>query len=744
MEAFKAENHRWAKLIVIAAVCLVITGLVPGMTVRTAMSEVIRMKLSRITPAVTADLTGLNDSINLKVPIPERWRIVSARLNLAYYHSTALLSERSRLVVRLNGIALAQVDLEPRSPEGMLEVDLPPMLLLADYNDLTITAALNYTYECQDLSSKELWANLRLDDSYLELDYSLKDVPPVLSSIADFLFDPKTLDPPKIHLVLPDYEPQTLRRAALASSAVALRYEYRPVEISVSNTVAPEKDNIVIGPTDFVIQTIGLSKDRFPPGNMGLLPLDGSEGRTDHTHAIIFMTGETPEAIDTAVRAFSILNFPWPDAASTTVTDVKIPEITKYSGKGLLEPGQSYRFEDLGLDTGTLRGFKPAPMETFFRLPSDFLAKANDKVKIFIHLAYSPGLRPDSALHVYLNNKFIGGISLNNPQGGRYDAFQVQVPTSMLEKGLNTLTCQPVLIPLESGPCAINQPDAFMVTLFGDSRIEIPPLEQWVAMPDIRLLFQDGFPYTTWPDWRTGIIIPAEKDPATVAAALNLVAMISQKTGILPFNLDFSYDLSGTEKKDVLVIGSMAAMPETIRKSSPLASRWVFPFITEIPTMKMIRERLLPTESSSGTTFASQSAELITKSSLNPDKLLLAGFESPVSPGHTVVLAGAVTPRDVLTGISGLWDPAVQAQCRENLVLIDYTGDKAKVWSQRTGPRYYTGRLSRLTWLDRVTHNYPLAFYGVIIVVIFLAAVIIYRLLKRVRRKRLSAGGGAT
>ena len=161
------------------------------------------LRLTDLVPFSTADLRGAKASLTVSIPVPERWRIHEATLHFAFVNSSSLLSQRSLLVTRLNDHVLAQVTLEPRSPEGEVDVGLPPKMLKPGYNRLEFTVAQNYTEECSNPEDPVLWTSIELDRSYLEISYSWENVPLSLASIADVLFDPKIPGDNEVHLVLP-------------------------------------------------------------------------------------------------------------------------------------------------------------------------------------------------------------------------------------------------------------------------------------------------------------------------------------------------------------------------------------------------------------------------------------------------------------------------------------------------------------------------------------------------------------
>jgi len=84
----------------------------------------------------------------------------------------------------------------------------------------------------------------------------------------------------------------------------------------------------------------------------------------------------------------------------------------------------------------------------------------------------------------------------------------------------------------------------------GDSSLKLPPMTGWVDLPRMELFSQDGFPFNRWPDGRETVVFLAEKNLDTLSAALNLLAIASQKIGYPAYGVRFSLIAQGGEQGD--------------------------------------------------------------------------------------------------------------------------------------------------------------------------------------------------
>lgn len=718
-------------------------------------TEKITIPLTKLSAVGTMDLKGSQSTYVLKMPIPDRWRIKAAVLHLSYVNSSALLPQRSKLVVRLDGHVLAQVTLQPLSPRGEVDVVLPTKLLRPGYNDLEFFVSQSNAERCTDPVAPELWTTLELDKSHLALDYHWEKVPMALATVSDFLFDPKLIGLNVVHIALEDFSEDNLYLAALAASGVAIRFQYRPVHFTLSSELTEGVDNLVIGNTEFVTKIFQDLSPSVTTALLGVTPLtteveeyEGDEliRKTvpDPTHAMICISGNNHEEVLRATQAFSLLSYPLPDAQYAQVDAVSVPEVSRYSGKVLLTPGERYIFRDLGFSTATFQGLNPPHKDLTFRIPSDVLIKPNEYAVLSIHLTYGSEMRRDSVVNIILNGKFATAIPLDDEKGGRFQGYRVSLPSHLLKRGYNTVTFAPVLTPLETGECIFLQTENLRITLYDDSSIEIPAMNHWIAMPEIAAFFQDGFPFAKWPDWRETTVVLMEKHAQTAAAAINLLTMICQKTGIQPFEIRFAYDMGEEASRELLMVSSIAALPSSILENSPIAPETPYPFFGELPRVKKakswwkrLEKTIFPTEQPylSEPEVTSGRVRLTTK--LGAGRLLLTEFQSPYDEVRTGLLVSAETNEDLLRGTFALWEPSVQARCREDLIIVELDRPDFKTYTQKVGKTYYVGKIGPFSRLDYLSHNYPLAFFGALFFSLLVLAFILHRLLKRLGAKRV-------
>ncbi|ROQ89896.1 cellulose biosynthesis cyclic di-GMP-binding regulatory protein BcsB [Desulfosoma caldarium] len=717
-----------------------------------------RVPLPQLVPVSVHKLQGAYSGFDVSLPVPERWRVHDAVLTFSYVNSTALLRQNSRLIVELNGHPLAQVVLEPQAPEGKVSVRLPPDLLTPGYNNLSFKVTQHYVLNCEDATAPELWTTLKLDEAYLDWTVSLKPVPLQLSALPTVVFDPVNPRPERVHIVVASTSLDDARRAMLAASGVALRFAYRPVEFSVSDTLKPGCDNLVVGSPDFLFQLLGASAPNPEGAYLEVRSMPTSPAETgdveptvDSTHALILVSGPDEAALTKALQALAFVSFPFPDTPMTVVHDVVPPSVSPYEARGMLQLDRTYTFQDLGFSSVTFQGYRPAPSILRFRLPSDILIKPHKYAALSLHIAYSAGMRKDSVLALFLNGKFFSSIPLNEKAGAHYQGYRISFPTYLLRPGENELAFHPVLTPLITGECTLIQTNHLLLTVFDDSTFHVPGISHWAELPDLELFFKDGFPFARHPDGREAALWIPRGDFASVEAAINLVALMSQKVGYPPLGLQVWDRLPQNPAVNVLAVAPLNALPGKLLESapyqlvSPVGAAYPVPsppasiasqqdgWINE--RLRRLLGRTTPIQETS------QGRLALTKQTggLSPHRAALMEYRLPGTSDRTLLVLTAQDASVMARAARSLWEFETQGACRGDLALLSWDGSKTRVDSLRVSTPYRVGTLTPLTRLDFFVYRYPWAFALSVLVALALVSYLVYLMLKRIRRRRLSA-----
>jgi len=705
-------------------------------TVNRAGAETLEIALPKLANDTKIHLRCISGIYDISIPIPERWKVTGARLKFGYINSTNLLEDSSQLVVKFNGNPVAQARLNPKDPEGKMNISIPAGLFEEGYNTLNFTANQHYTRDCETPCAPDLWTTVSLEEATLTIEYSLKPFPLQLSKAPGFLFDPKTLPNGEVNIITDGYTSDILTLAGIAASGVAKRFDYRKVLFSASPEIRRGYDNILIGDKKFVeeflakrgvegveikgplIKIIPLPPDEALINNM---PRQPGEILNDANHALLIVSGLDQNHMQIAVETLANLTFPYPGTSEMTPLEFQLPEIALYGGKRMLLSDRAIRLKSLDFITHTFKGMQPTPVDIMFRLPPDFFIKENQYVRFILNYTYGAGLRPDSVLNVTLNGIHVRSINMNKADGDFIEGYKLEIPTYLFKPGTNYVKLVPIMTP-HGGECEMIQPESLFLTVFENSSVYFPPMSHFVQMPNLELFTINGFPITRWPDGFESLFYLTSPKKELVDAALNVIGLITQKNGYPLLGLKMSLEEPKGWDGEILLIGETGSIPNAMQKNAPLSlaldSNIAYPVLRDWGDK---------------TVWATSKQ----RSGLGSNIGLFMENQSPYKPGRTIVTMAAVTAGDVLALSLALMEPVVQSSIKGDLALIQLTPPDYKVDTESVGEKYAVGKYGKFEWKDfaisfvKEYYNYFLAgIFAVLSVAAFFG-------LKRHERRRI-------
>ena len=692
--------------------------------VGTAYAEKIKLPLQQLTALSSLELRCLSDHREIQVPIPERWDVKQLVLHLRYTVSTNILAESSQLVIRIGGQPIAQARLNPTAPEVKLGIDIPVRLLKTGYNSLAFQVAQHILSKdkCESPCPAGLWTNISLADSYLEMDFDWKNVPIALSSLADFVFDPRLMPAGEVHLVTEDDSANSATMAGIVASGIARRFDFRRVGFTVSRLPRPGVDNVLIGKRAFANKTLGENAVRpLKGGYLKALAMKSANGEPDPSRAMLVVTGESDEAVKIAAITFTNISFKFPGADELETFAFTIPEVEQYSGRRTIKTGQAYTFKTLDFSTQSLVGLNPGERSINFRLPPDFHIRANQYAKLSLNFSYSAGLKSTSSFNVSVNGRGVRAVLLDSASGSFIDSYKLDIPTYIFEPGNNTLSFSGQMH-VGGQVCDLLQIDNLFITIFENSTLVFPPMPHFVKMPKLELFMHSGYPYSRWPDGNETTIWLTEKNDNVLAAALNLIGIVTQRNGFPLFEMKFTYERPTTES-ELLVVGRIPSVPLELRQVAPL---------------KLLDDGVVvpyPVVRGWNTEFT-QPASSKQKSVLGAGRALLMQFESPWHSGRTVTMLTSALDVDLFEASRALLTPTAQAQSKGDLVLIELTDPEPTISWMEAGGKYATGSLGSYSGIESFLYSQPMRYYAVSAAVLILLVVALFFSLRRWRAKR--------
>lgn len=729
-----------------------------------AEAEILTVPLSKYAHKNNIALRCVSAGYSMPIPIPERWKVKRASITVEYINSSSLLIDKAQLVMKVNGTIIKQIKLTPLVPEGKLEAEIPGRLLESGYNTISFYTAQHYTKDCEHPCAPDLWTDINMEESIITIEYAEIPVPLKLSEIGSFIFDPKLFHRQEVHFITDKYSSARLTIANIAASGIARKFNYKPVVFTTSRDIRPGYDNVLIGKKDYVTaflkdKGITLKEEiKGPFVKVAYLPLtsgdqassyllseeilkqkgielneklknflrspsDSAKISHDIYRSLLIVSGVNWNQVKMASEALTNLSIPYPGSAEMTISEFKLEDITQYGGSRVLSATKPYKFKMLDFPTHTFEGLQPVPESLNFRLPADFLVKANQTIKLSLNFSYGAGLRPDATLNVKLNGLQVKAINLDKKAGDTLTGYKLELPTYFFKPGDNQLTFAPILTPV-AGECELLQPESFFLTLFENSSILFPVMAHFVEMPRLELLMINGFPFTRWPDGYETLLYLTKTDDNSVAAALNLTGLITQRNGYPLFGLRATVKKPVTWHGELIVMGPMSTIPDDYGALSAIK------FSKD--------DAIVPYPVS--TTFEGDTnhAVIKQKSALGSGIGMITQFESPHKKGRSVMLLAAATTKELEALSYALLDTGVQSVIKGDLAMINLTPPDYKTTAQKIGKIYFTGKAGGMSIISVYLYTYPILYFVLIFLVIVIGAGIIYYLMLRYRQKKMT------
>lgn len=536
------------------------------------------------------ELYGASPRIDVDFPVSSRLKVTQAKFDVVYTNSISLIP-RSQLAVTLDKSVLAQMPLIASQPDNAVRIQLPVRDVTAGFHKIGFRAAQHYTNQCEDSSAPELYSQINTRQSVLSLQTEPRAIEARLD-LLDHVYDRRLwLNNYRLNLFIPDNAKGVAliqEAAAQVSQAIAGFFQYVPVLVRVSAPQPPaesvpsatpkfpgfalpnsqdinNKDGVLLGTRDQLKPYISdqLAAE-IVGGFIGIYPSD-----SDPSRAILVVSGVTPEQVLAAATTLNLPGIALPDRNHVLISTLDVPTGYNRTHKMADQPGWT-SFANLGFTSTTLQGRSPNPVAVNFWISDkDYILNPSTPfVDLDLHVAYGAGFDQKSGLNVFLNKELIKTIPMADPNGAQLFRVQIRVPTPSIQNGFNQLKLQPTVIGKDvGGECMPIFYDNLLVSVFDDSRINLPHADQTMAIPDLGQFARTGLPYTLSSDASKVGVLLADNSNATLGQALTLVAKIRQTGGEPLFHLGFTASLPASQPyQQLLVVGAESKLPADLRR----------------------------------------------------------------------------------------------------------------------------------------------------------------------------------
>ncbi len=690
------------------------------------------------------NLRGIDSRDGVSFDIRADEIVSAAKVTLNYTYSPALLPELSQLNVLVNDEVAASIPL-PKETAGTPQtrvVDIPPRLI-TEFNRLSIQLIGHYTMQCEDPLHSSLWAKVS-NGSRLDIQVNRLDLAPDLARLPQPFFDRRDARPLELPFVIAGAADNgTLEAAGTLSSWFSALASYRGARFPSSQSALPAKGNaVVLVTSEERAKTLGLSLPAPTAARVDILvnPFD-PQGQ------LLVISGRDANELKRAASAVALGHQTLSGQGMTIDTLQALQPRKPYDAPNWLPSDRPVRLGELATPKElAVSGYAPGTVTVPLRLPPDLFLWRNQGLPLHLRYRYTPQpVATNSSLLVSFNDRFVQSIPLPSqehldqgllglikdeelpreaevrlPLDG--EALQARLQFRFMYDYLKQGECRDVII------------DNMRGTLEPDSTLDLSGYRHFIALPNLGVFKDSGFPFTRLADLsETAVILPDAPSAAEIDSYLNVLGRFGSSTGYpaTAVTVARAGEVEGLADKDLLLIASGADQPLLQRWAAQLPAG--FAGNSQRFEVSDLAFKVRQWFSSDNAVSLARSRAALSASG-GAGTAFVAGFESPLRSGRSVVALVAARPE-------GLADISRALTTREDYAQ-GLQGSLAMVRGQQVeslvaDETYHVGSLGPLLYVRWQLARHPLLMLGLSALGVALLAGLLYAALRARARQRL-------
>lgn len=715
----------------------------------------------------TLRLQGKKVERSLSIPLSNTAVVRSATLDLKAVSSIALIEQRSILNVRFNNATIAQIRYNPNSPRLSRQIELPVELWRAGFNSVTFAVSQHYANQCVDGTAPELWSEIDLYRSTLNID--VDNAPELLSlrSLSGF-FSPGLGGQKNVELWTANAEFNQIKQKALPliAQGLALRNQYQP--LTVAHYTMPEKMPFPTLPNDLEwtermkmqlaqtgwysdsdMQTLHVlvgTKDDLSPhiAETTREKINGPYLEIMRTPALVveqeliiapqyrlLVSGTNEDEVVKAATTLGLMDDSLNPDRSIHITEASQQDTSLLVRANELYPDNEYTFAEIGTFGEQFRGEETFTKRIGVRLPADFYTPESASVRLSLDFGYGAAMGPGSMMNVLVNDELIHGLPFSNPNGEAFHDYELTIPARNFKGGVNNIDIEVTSrAPLAGVECDDVSGSHLVFQIHDTSKITIPDAGHVAVQPDLSLLADTAYPFA-----QTGSTPDAQiqiTDLSTLSGALTLSAKLAQVTGTLLPSLHIDLNPESTSSQHVFLLATPSTLQDSqyTQLNTSLAATKQWPYQLQNELHNRIKSAL---DDKSHKTLIVQGATK-QQSTLGTQAVLLAE-ENPTSKDTgTIFMVVAETPALVNQRVSDLVSLSLWGQLAGD--FFSWENDEQPLIAMQVARKYEVGEptdfwLTTRLWLS----NNPWYWFGAIVLLVLLCSLLAWRLLRARNQK---------
>lgn len=651
----------------------------------------------------TMNLQGVESSDSVNFDIRADQVVTGAQVLLNYSYSPALLADLSQINVLVNDEVAASIPLTKVGAGTAQQtlVQIPPHLI-TEFNRLRVQFIGHYTMSCEDPLHSSLWAKIS-NSSELKLQVSqiqLKDDLSVLPLPFFDKRDARQVNLPFVFATAPDNA--TLEAAATLSSWFGALASYRGATFPATYGAIPATGNaivLVLSPNAVDVNGVKVAQATGPTLNLITNP-------NDPRGKLLIVSGRDGAELKRAATAVALGS---PVLAGSSVVIDKLESLAPrrpYDAPNWVPSDRSVRLGELvDLKKLSVAGYNPGAINVDFRLPPDLFNWREEGVPLHLKYRYTPQqVSTNSSLLVGLDDQFMKAMPLPSITS----LADGETLLSMMQKD-NTLPREAnVLLPISSaspmsklqlrfmydyikeGECRDIIVDNMRGTIDPDSSLDITGYQHFIAMPNLGVFNDAGFPFTRLADLsESAVVLPDTFGTNELSAYLTILGRFGESTGYpaTAVKVVQAKDVQSVADKDLLVIATGA--------DQPLLKQWQRYLPASVNgAQQHFKLSDLPRYVSNWVSPDAEANKHAANAAISVNSLStstwFAGFESPLKAGRSVVLISSTQPEGLQAATAVLiGGDQYKETIQGSLAVVQGT----QVSSLVADEQYYVGKL---------------------------------------------------
>ncbi|MBY0412438.1 MAG: cellulose biosynthesis cyclic di-GMP-binding regulatory protein BcsB [Burkholderiaceae bacterium] len=708
-----------------------------------------QISLKQLGALFPLQLRGIDGTSGVAFSVRSDEVVTGAKLKLNYSYSPALIPSLSHIKVLVNEQVATTIAVTTQQAGENLqrEIIIPPRLI-TEFNRLNLQLIGHYTMECEDPLHSSLWANIG-NDSVLELTVMPIAQANELGLLPQPFFDRRDISMLELPVVFGSSPSSAaLQAAGGVSSWFGALAGFRGARFPSSVGQLPPRGNAVVM----------LSGKSQAPAGLAVPDIQGPtvaivSHPTDRNGKILLVMGRDDAELGTAAKAVAV------GSSTLSGSVARITELTElkprkpYDAPNWLSSDRPVKFGELvEPEALNVSGLSPDLIRLNFFLPPDLFAWRQKGVPVDLRYRYTPRPNTDkSTLNININQQFLRSLPLlatNHAQLGPLDRlWSKAVPQGETIPEQESFHIPLFKLPAQSqlqlhyyydvikeGFCKDVPLDNVRGAVEANSTIDISGFKHFIAMPDLAAFGNAGFPFTRMADLsESAVIMPDKPGVPEYSTYLDLMGLMGRVTGLpaLGVTVAQAQQVNQLADKDLLVISSGG--------NQPLLKEWAgsVPAILQGDSKSFqvsdFANRLLLRWWGSGEQSSQHPRRNQVAFSSNSTDALIAGFESPLRSGRSVVVVAS----NQAAGLAQVTNALLDA---DSLKLVQ--GSSAVIRGKQVDSlvaekNYYVGQLGPALYTQWFLARNPLLLLVLGVSAALLIALLMYVTLRARARARL-------